>query len=83
MIDCHSIEVEQEQKNYWLDSVIQICSMSSFPNVSGLALHKWSCKYVRILARLAYAMKEKINTQIDFVVWRSSACDIEEMEVVV
>ena len=57
--------------------------MSSFPNVSGLALRKWSCKYVRILARLAYAMKEKINTQIDFVVWRSSACDIEEMEVVV
>ena len=31
--------------------------LNSSPEVSGLALHQWSYKYVRIVARFGYAMK--------------------------
>ena len=36
-----------------------LLSWSFFPNISGLTLHQWSSKYVKIVARFAYAMKQK------------------------
>ena len=44
------------------------CGLSSSANVLGLALHQWSHKYVGNSERFAYAMKEKKNTQKNFVV---------------
>lgn len=48
-----------------------------FPNLSGLALYQWHCKYVRTGARFVFAYEAKIK---NFLVRGGSARSLEETE---